>query len=177
MDAVQKDTEQKHYIAIKSLYEALKIYKKETKKNYIDVLKEFGYEFKFVRQRESLMSIIAHGFMVIVQNNFGYDASSYESSCPKNLDEWYYEIARLSGDDPERISSDAIDIIKNCCFLDPEMITIDTPFANMIEGLFNIDLALNLFILDNLDYSHDENLKNNLSSLIIELIDNKLISL
>lgn len=112
--------------------------------------------------------------MVLVQNNFGHDASSYESSCPQSLDEWYFEIARLSGEEPESISSDTIDIIRNCCFLDPELTTIDSPFANMIEGTFNLDLSINMFILDNLDCSHDDKLKNNISNYCLEIIDEKL---
>jgi len=157
----------KNFMATKGMYMALKRMQFDTKMKYTEILESFGYKFEYTNQRANMIEIIAHGFMVYMQNNLGYDACAYEASCPETIEQWYYEIARLIHG--EEYSPDAINAIVSCCFLEGEIKEIPFTFAQMIDGRFDPDVAINLFIIDNL-----ENIENSLSTIVMNQIDEKI---
>jgi hypothetical protein len=157
----------KHFIATKAMYMALKRMQADTKMNYKKILESFGYKFEYTHQRANMIEIIAHGFMVYMQNNLGHDACAYEAKCPETIEEWYYEIARLLHG--EEYSPDTLNAITSCCFVEGEITEMPATFAQMIDGRFDPDVAINLFIIDNL-----ENIENSLSTLVIQQIDGKI---
>ena len=171
------DSPTKLLLANKALYTAFKKFQSEKKTDMIHTLKEFGYEFVFDRQRDTLLDIIAHGLVQYVKNNLEFDPTGYEMSCPNNLEEWYYELGRLVNG--EEFSPDALHVIASCCYLNPDIKTIHQNFTVMIMGTFDPQIAIDLFILDNLKFTNYDEQKDNViesavSTLFMSQMDEEI---
>jgi hypothetical protein len=143
--------------ALCSSMEEFKKNKKLSDKSTIEsVLKEFGYEFSYVRVR-TFTEAMANSYFLFIKNELNHDITCYESSCPKNLIDWYYEFSRLiECDEPDEknnfiYSEDTLRILVSGLFLEPELKTINEKnnTASIINEKYNVDPAIYLFILNN----------------------------